>query len=189
MDGAEEEMRDGMERARRYAGFFDWPLNRDVAEFGVVESLAKSLKISGNLFFKNLSIRGRGSDPPDLEAMDFNDLRIAIEVTELVDGQAIHLYKQGFTGVYSLWGRDRFLNRLNEILAVKHACYDNLKDGPYGGGYIVVIHTDEIDLTHIAVQEYLSNAVFPGYPYIKKAFLILSYFPGIGYPLFELNLV
>lgn len=187
MDDADAEMFEGLLRSRQYAGFFDWP-DRDLAEYGVVESLAKALEKHGALFFSDLKIRGRGSDPPDLEAVDADGQRVAIEVTELVDGEAIHAHKIGRTSEIAEWGRQPFLDRVGQLLAKKEASSQRLMGGPYPGGYVVVLHTDETFLTHPAVDEYLKGQTFTGLPSINRAFLLLSYTPGKGYPYFELNI-
>lgn len=188
MDEVDAEMLEGLRRSRGYAGFFDWPASRDLAEYGVVESLAGSLEGDAALFFSDLKIRGRGNDPPDLEAFDEAGQRMAIEVTELVDGESIHAHKKGSTRKISEWGRERFLNRIEQLLSAKDARFQHMKGAPYLGGYIVVIHTDEHFLTHLAVEEYLRDHAFSGLKNIGRAFLLLSYFPGVGYPYFELNI-
>jgi hypothetical protein len=82
-------LHESRERSRGYADFFQWAADRDLEEWGVVITLAESLTLRGDPFFGEVKSRGRPNDPPDCEAKDTNDQRIAIEVTELVDGLAI----------------------------------------------------------------------------------------------------
>jgi hypothetical protein len=56
------QMREATERARGYADFFEFAPDRDIAEVGVVESLAESLARDGTAFFTGLQSRGRGND-------------------------------------------------------------------------------------------------------------------------------
>lgn len=188
MEGLDAEIIEAFERNRKYAGFFEWSPDRDLAEFGVVESLAKSLGARGELFFSDLKIRGRGNDPPDLEAVDAEGRRVAIEVTELVDGKVAHAHHVGRTWEVAEWKRDDFLAGLRTRLAAKDARFAHLKGGPYPGGYVVVVFTDEAFLTWLAVEEHLKGQAFGGLPHIDRAFLLLSYFPGKGYPCFELDI-
>ena len=90
-----ERMRAAREAARGYADFFGWPTNRDLEEQAIAGHLVASLKANGVPFFSEIKMRGRGNDPPDLEAIDAEGRRIAIEVTELVDGKAFSHTKLG----------------------------------------------------------------------------------------------
>lgn len=90
-----ELMRAAREKARVYADHFGWATNRDIEEWGVGTALAESLENENISLFKNIKRRGRQNDPPDCEALDVDGRRIAIEVTELVDGKAIQAYKAG----------------------------------------------------------------------------------------------
>jgi hypothetical protein len=74
-------LRAAIRRARGYADFFGWGSNRDLEELGVLTSLAGSLEKDANLFFNEVRVRGRGNDPPDLEAVDGERRRIGFEVT------------------------------------------------------------------------------------------------------------
>lgn len=186
-DGVNAEMLEALRRNRVYAGFFEWSPNRDLAECSVVESLAKSLDSKGKLFFCDLTIRGRGNDPPDLEAIDATGRRIAIEVTELVDENAIRAHKMGRTREIAEWGRQPFLDGLQRLLLAKNGRCQFLRGGPYPGGYVVVIHTDETFLNWVSVEDHLKGQVFKGLPHIDRAFLLLSYVPGKNYPCFELT--
>lgn len=89
------EIRAAHAKARGYADFFGWATDRDLEEWGVVSSLGESLQADNALFFSNLVRRGRPKDPPDCEARTESGERLAIEVTELVDGQAIQAFKEG----------------------------------------------------------------------------------------------
>jgi hypothetical protein len=53
---------------------------------------------------------------------------------------------------------------------------------------VLVIHTDEFFLDSASVECFLKGATF-NTSLITRAFLGLSYEPGKGYPVFELELV
>jgi len=71
-------------------------------------------------------------------------------------------------------------------MLAKDERYLKLKGGPYPGGYIVVVHTDEEFLS----PEFIRIAL-EGYEFrvqdISRAFVLLSYRSGM-YPYFELSL-
>lgn len=180
-------IRESIRRARGYADFFGWAPNRDLEEQGVVGSLAESLDADGFLFFSAIAIRGRGNDPPDLEAIDGAGNRVAFEVTELVDGQAIQAFKSGRTYDYAEWGKDKFLSTLSALLVAKNERFHKLKGAPYPGGYVIVVFTDETALPRPTVEAYLRGHIFPGLSHVYRAFLVLSYDPAIERcPYFEL---
>lgn len=168
-----------IKKARGYADFFDWQLDRDIEEWGVLSSLAESLKLDGRTLFSNLKRRGRPNDPPDCEARDNKGRRIAIEVTELVDGKTIQNYKAGHVYEWADWDKELFLSSLESLLYRKDSSYPKLKDPPYEGGYFVVIFTDEPLLNHSTVESYLAGYKFKKPKYLTKAFLLLSYDPSV----------
>lgn len=164
---------------RGYASFFEWPLDRNLAELGVVTYLAASMAADKQNLFHEIRSRGRGNDPPDCEALDHNGQRIAIEVTELVDPQGIANYQAGRVEDWSEWSRERFLSGVEERLAAKARRTASLKDPPYPGGYAVVIFTDEPQLTALTVRDYLRHHRFPAFEGMSMAFLLLGYDPSI----------
>jgi len=174
-------------KARGYSDFFGWPPDRDLEERGVVDLLLESLTVDGTNFFKDVSSRGRGNDPPDCDAIDFEGNRIAIEVTELVDPAAIRAYKQGHQYCWADWTRESFTAAIDERLTAKDRRFAALKDAPYPGGYIVIIHTDEPLLLADTVARHLTGHTLRPAGNVTRAFLLLSYDPHRRrYPYFEL---
>jgi hypothetical protein len=182
------EIRAARVKARGYADFFGWATDRELEEWGVVSSLSESLQTDNALFFSNLKRRGRSNDPPDCEAQTGNGERIAIEVTELVDGQAIQAFKEGRVYDWEEWTKEKFHSVLTDRISKKDKCFPKLKESPYIGGYIVVVHTDEPELSRTVVEGFLAELMLEKPKHIDRAFLILSYDPAIGHcPYFELN--
>lgn len=182
-------MRAAQAQRRGYADFFHWPLDRDLEERGLVQSLSEALESRGELFFHSVRSRGRPNDPPDCEALDGNGERIGIEVTELVDEAAIVAFRAGAIYEWAEWGADRFVRSMAERLIAKAGRYAKLKDSPYPGGYVVVLHTDEPNLNHEQVNRWLRDAPPFDAPNVSRAFLLLSYEPRVrGYPYFEIQL-
>ncbi|MGD2118771.1 MAG: hypothetical protein PVG66_10450, partial [Chromatiales bacterium] len=171
-------MREAREKARGYADFFGWGSDRDIEEWGVVTSLAESLETEGKNIFTSLKRRGRPNDPPDCEALDAYGSRVAIEVTELVDGKAIQAYKSGLIYEWADWDKEKFITSLESLLSRKDSRFTELKEPPYEGGYFVVIFTDEPMLDRSTVESYLEGYKFKKPEYLSKAFLLVSYDPG-----------
>ncbi|MEW8294369.1 MAG: hypothetical protein AB2715_06870 [Candidatus Thiodiazotropha sp.] len=182
-----EIIKSAIDHARGYADHFGWAFNRDLEELGVVELLSKALDAENKLFFSEIKIRGRGNDPPDCEAKTNIGKRLAIEVTELVSGEAIRDYKKGFIFKWAKWSRESFLTGLQLAINKKDTRYSKLKEPPYPGGYLLVIYTSEPSLNQEVVQRYLLNHKLSQPTHINYVFLILRYEPKTKkYPYFEL---
>jgi hypothetical protein len=172
-------MRAARKKDRGYASFYGWSTDRDLEEWGVTNTLRESLQHTGESFFENLSQRGRGNDPPDCEAVDAKGNRVAIEVTELVCPDAIQAYKEGRVYDYADWPKERFIAALEYRIVTKGARYEKLKGGPYVGGYVVLIYTDEPMLPIETVRKFLDGHVFSKPEGVARAFLLLSYDPAV----------
>lgn len=120
--------------------------------------------------------------------MDSSGKRIAIEVTELVDGRAIQAYKSGAVYEWADWTKDGLIPSLAGRIAEKGRRYATLKDGPYDGGYVIVIFTDEPLLPIETVSTFLSDHAFHRPDGVIRAFLLLSYNPQREvYPYLDLS--
>jgi hypothetical protein len=204
-------------KQRPHAPFFGWP-DKAVKEWGIAKSLEESLQADHRLFFSDLRPREPNSDPPDCEALGLDGSRIAIEVTELVDREAIELKnsikqirektrsfrdRDGKSGncpcgrmlrqdaiqrghqCSRQWDRDHFVQQLSA--GVKDKDSKQLKDAPYPGGYILVIHSDEEQLLYPAVERFLEGQVLERPVQIGRVFLILGYDPQVQRcPYFEI---
>lgn len=181
-------MREARAKARGYADHFGWSSDRDLEEWGVVTCLSEAMEAAGVPVFSQLKRRGRPNDPPDCEAVDSSGNRIAIEVTELVDGAAIRAFKEGRVYDWADWGKETFLSTLAALVSSKEKRFTKLKDPPYDGGYFVVVFTDEPNIGRLHVQKWLSGHKFFKETDSMRAFLLLSYDPQIrSYPFFELD--
>lgn len=185
-------MQAARDKARGYADFFGWAIDRDLEEWGVVVALAESMHADGTLFFSKIKSRRRPNDPPDCEALGESGQRLAIEVTELVDGPMIHEYKRARKerklSEWAEWNQQKFIDALTCCITKKDRHFPALKDPPYSDGYMVVIHTDEPGLPRNVVEKFLDGHVFQKPEYIDRALLLLSYDPSIERcPYFELK--
>lgn len=161
------------QKKRGYSDFFAWPVDRQVEEWAVVDSLKESLEKANAGFFNSLIARGRGNDPPDCEAALYEGGKLGIEVTELVDPLAIMAYKSGNTDHQAEWSELKLINSITQRLEVKDSSR-NIKGGPYDS-YMLVIHTDEPVLSFDYTYPLLSEYPFRFYTLINRAFLLMSF--------------
>jgi hypothetical protein len=172
-------MREARQKARGYADFWGWRTNRDLEEYGVIQSLCDSMEVDASLKYFDVIVRGRGKDPPDCEAIDESGLRVAIEITELVDEAAIHAYKAGRLYDWAAWTREDFVSAVNCLIHTKDGKCTELKDAPYEGGYHLVIFTDEPMLPRTRVEEIVTSQAFDRPKHIARVLLLLSYDPAV----------
>ncbi|MBX6333480.1 MAG: hypothetical protein IRY91_16650 [Gemmatimonadaceae bacterium] len=178
-DAILRKMEEAVRNERPHAAFFDWP-DREVAELGVAKAFSEAAVHEPGLPFQRLESCGQGNDPPDCEATDRSGRRVAIEVTELVDGNSIVRAKRKAPPLWGVWSRQVFVAGVQERLDEKDA--KELKGGPYDE-YMVLIHTDEPELPIETVEAWLARHTFKRPRRIDRAYLLLSYDPTRkGYP-------
>lgn len=180
-------MSQGIKPSRGYSDFFAYPEDRELEELRIVHSLKESLEITNVAFFDQASTRGRGNDPPDCEALLFDGRRLGVEVTELVDPEAIMAYKNGARMHWAEWDENKLISSITRRLKAKDIA-KNIKGGPYDI-YMVIIHTDEPILNFDYTFPILSDYPFRYYSVIDRAFLLMSYDPKYQCcPYIELNI-
>lgn len=140
------------------------------------------------------SLRTCGTDPPDCEAIDSAGRRIAIEVTDLVDGNAIQHAKRGRDTRKTTkkskpdvkvepWSARRFGARVLDLLRKKDG--KTLKNGPFAE-YLVLIACDEPALDRETVMAYLAALKRPQLVNVHRAYLVLYDAMAQAYALFRL---
>ena len=175
-------LREYIKRKREYASFFDW-FDKGQKELGVVESLLGSMKLQGANTFQNLYISPK--DPPDCIAKDQSSNLIGIEVTELVDEDAVRLNAQG-KNVYRKWTADEVVKEIESIIVGKDS--NTFHGGPYKK-LILVIHTDELDINFQALKPMLEIHEFKKTSQITEAYLLFTYDPtNKHYPHIQLKI-
>jgi hypothetical protein len=140
----------------------------------------ESLQHRGETLFDRVSSRGRGNDPPDCEAVGADEAPVAIEVTELVDPDAIVAHKNKRPYEWKDWSREKLQDAVARLLIAKAARRKSLKGGPYSE-YIVLIYTDEPMLAYDTAVTLLDGTRFATSRHIDRAFLLISYDPKVGY--------
>jgi len=193
MDAEEEkifirEIKEAIAKERGYADSFGWPPDRDLEEYSVVKFFCESLDKKNKLFLECSSIisRGRGNDPPDCEAKDLDGNIIGIEVTELVDPEAIMAFKKKQDYQWAKWDKSKFINAINNRLDAKNTPA-RIKGGPFKS-YIIIIYTDEPELNADYIKELLKGYRFTKRYLIDRAFLFIFFDPIYKtYPCIELE--
>jgi hypothetical protein len=171
---------------RKYGSFFDWP-DKPVKEWDVVCELLNSMHASGDYRYPRNFERVDG-DWPDCVIRDSNGVQVGIEVTEFVDQKAIEMCERG-KNVYREWTDEAVREKMAQILKRKD------EKAHRGGRYskvILVIHTDELELTSSRLFPILDANVFDRPRNIDEAYFICSYEPTLGdapkpYPYATLN--
>lgn len=185
-----KEIKNAIAKGRGYADSFGWPPDRDLEEYGVVRVFCETLKKESNLFLDINSImsRGRGNDPPDCEVKDLDGNIIGIEVTELVDPEAIVAFKKNQVYEWAEWDKSKLIDAINNRLDAKNIP-DRIKGGPYAG-YILIIYTDEPVLNADYIKDLLKGYRFARRNLIDRAFLFIFFDPIYKtYPSIELEFV
>lgn len=178
-----ERVQDAVRKQRPYAGFFHWP-ERAIAEWGIANAFSEAAASEEGFPLRELESKEPGEDPPDCEGIDAQGRRIAIEVTELVDGDAIARARRTGSNVWSTWNEPKIRAVLDHLLTEKDS--KTLQGGPYDE-YLVLIHTDEPALTFEQIKAAVVEHSFPRLRQIRRAYVLLSYDPQhCGYPYVKL---
>jgi len=146
------------------------------------------LEKEGKSFIDSNSIisRGRGNDPPDCEVKDFDGNIVGIEVTELVDPEAIIAFKKNQVYEWAEWDRTKLINAINNRLDAKNIP-ERIK-GRFYKSYIIIIYTDEPVLNPDYVKNLLKGYNFAKRNLIDRAFLFIFFDPIYKtYPCIELE--
>lgn len=179
-------IREAVKRQRPYADHFGFGVDRPTAEVGVAQELSDALVAAGQPpLATNIVSRGH-DDPPDCEGVSADGERIAIEVTELVDPNAIIAAKEGRRFDWAEWTREKLMKEIQRRLDGKDS--KELLGGPYAS-YVVIIYTDEPLLNAERVRSLLGETRFRPLTQVSRAFLLLSYDPKTETcPVIELHL-
>ncbi len=161
-------------RLRRYAGYRVWLREqRSLPEMGVARDLARSLEHAGDSALVRL--QPAPADPPDVLATDPSGRAVAIEVTELVDVEAIRRNRAG-EHVYRQWTMVDVLAKLEDLIRTKDG--KRFLGGPYER-VIVAIHTDEPAISWQECRAALESWSVAGLGQVTEAYFVFSWDPGI----------
>lgn len=161
---------------RGYATHFEDP-DKQMKELGVVKELLRSMELRGEAKYSNPI--SSLNDPPDCVVFDREGREVAVEVTELVDEEAI---RRSLHGDKVSQPRTP-VEEVEEIKVItKINCIIQKKDGKVfkGGPYakkILLIFTDETILVsrRFEYAEFLPKRSFGPVEQIDEAYFLFSY--------------
>lgn len=162
---------------RKHASFFQWH-DKAIQEFGIAQDFVDQFeKICGE---KVVHI-ARGSDPPDIIIRTEAEHSIGIEITELVDEDAIKFQIAGDARYFERvvhWNDENIREKIIQIvqrkdrLCAKAALiYDEL---------LLLIFTDEPKLRVNALMRATDGVQWPKTGAISQAYIIVGYDPSVG---------
>ena len=164
-----------LNEARQYAPYFALSKDKQQNELEVVHLFNQELKNRGASYFDSIFSREPGQDPPDCEAIGNGGERIGIEVTELVDGDAITSAKKREMLDQDLpIPSQQVINEVSAIIRRK----DNaiVKGEPYDL-YILIIYCDDPKFLDFEIISELRNKRFRPTNLIDHAYFLESYNP------------
>jgi hypothetical protein len=193
------------ENWRPYAPFSARPGEKAWQELEMVRRLSESIGSGGEPAFRELTkYEGDTKEEPPIDVTGFDRDRklVAFEVTELVDEMAINenvkrrddsgswtpLYRSGgvisrkWMPVYRSWTPETVIEKLEEIICEKDNKLRNASLEHFDR-VVLVIHTDEFDLSPDRYIEVVREHLFARPKHIDEAYLVFSYWPAYkGYP-------
>jgi len=195
--GIDRELREKVSRIRPHASFFDWPV-KVTKELGVVRTLVENLSADDPLAPITEVRPGEPNRAPDAIATRADGERVGIEVTELVDEEVTTHNVQAMRKtvgqdplermkhtVQRVWDEAGVRTAIQALLTEKDG--KTLHGGPFKE-YVVVIHTDEMMLTHDDTERWLCDHMFTGFRQITSTYLLFSYDPATDrYPYIRLG--
>jgi len=172
-------------KPRSHANFFEF-WKKSVKETGIFEEFIA--KLEGHLGIPIKTWKLADNDPPDVIAELENGQTIGVELTELVNKDAIdaQIHKpETYTGIALSFGANEALVKINSIIDSKSnklrkvvSIYDQL---------ILLIHTDEIMLTSATFVNSMQSHKFHSSDVFNSVHLMFSYEPASkSYPVISI---
>lgn len=163
-------------KPRKHANFFEF-WKKPVKETGIFEEFITKLEEHLGVPIKSWKLAD--NDPPDIVAELENGQTIGVELTELVNKDAIdaQIHKpEAYSGIALNFGADEALIKINSIIDSKSdklrnvvSMYDQL---------ILLIHTDEIMLTSATFVKSMQNHKLHSSNVFNSVHLMFSYEPA-----------
>ena len=168
-----------LNKLRKYASHWEAP-SKELKECGIAQDWLGS--IGDKSVYNIRTLKAVDDQWPDCEIKNNSGENCGIEITEIVEPLAVRENEKG-NDVYRLWEDPEVIEAIKERLDAK-----NLKS--HGGKYqklIVLLHTDEFEITHDRFDELVSKHEFSGLNNIDEAYLLYSYKDG-KYPVTKLDI-
>lgn len=158
-----------LSKIRRYSNFFEAP-SKELKELNVAKKWLDAYGCEHGYAVDTLVVVD--DEWPDCELMTSIGAPCGIEVTELVDRDCI-VRNQREENVYRTWSDSDIVEAISDRLLDK-------SKKSHGGKYnklIVLIHTDEFEISYDRYNNYLGEHLFALSENIDEAYLVYSYDP------------
>jgi hypothetical protein len=172
-------LREAHQRSRGYAPYWEWVPDRSMAELHAARVLHKFLVAAGKMVSGSLtSLTKLQADPPDVLLETVNGRRVGIEVTELLDPDAVkrHSYrkKRGDPPAYDSapWTPTSMAKALSGIIGVKDHKLRKVASG-FDECFLAIV-TDEPGIDEWLSRDAVSRC-WSTVQHIHRAFLVMSY--------------
>ena len=176
--------RKGALRRKHASSFLASREDKEREEKGVAEEFVKWLEQQGSAQIK--SIR-KGDDPPDIILETVDNKLLAVEVTELVNQEAIDSQladDPSYLAKLLDWSAETTPFRIEKCLQRKQLAAQSISHLYHR--YIVLLHTAELILVASELERHIKGHEWPQFQGIDAAYVLGSYEPGFGYPVTEL---
>ena len=104
---------------RQHAPYFALSADKQENEVEVARVLREEMLRRGEESYDSIRSRRLGNDPPDCEAVSSNQERVGIEVTELVDEQAVKEASRGTAVLHNAVAPLSAVERISTIVGQK----------------------------------------------------------------------
>lgn len=175
------------EQLRKHAPYFALSKDKQQNELEVVDLFNRELNSQGVEHFHSIVVRGSGKDPPDCEATANGGELIGVEVTELVDEDAIASAYNGKMIDQNLpIPPSVVIEKVSAIIRRKDSAV--VKGGPYDL-YILIIYCADPAFLDFEIHNRLRNERFGPTKLIDHVYFFESYNPWTkSCPYIELRL-
>ncbi|MEM8497648.1 MAG: hypothetical protein AAF542_06465 [Pseudomonadota bacterium] len=162
---------------REHAGFFNWH-EKEIKEAGVTDIFLDPRNHEGQHSFETFNVNP--NDPPDIWLFDGNGDKTGLEITELVNSQAIDAQIHGLSNYWSeceRWAnKEYFEEKINEQVSQKSdKCRDLVSEAL---NFELLFHCDELWVEKCC-DAFLSEGVNMNPHVFGRVWLLLSYSPHL----------
>ncbi|MBC8210404.1 MAG: hypothetical protein H8E21_05000 [Gammaproteobacteria bacterium] len=177
-----ELIEDVKKQIRKHASFFHYPRKYEkTKELSIAIRFFEGLRSLEGRKFRNIK---NGDDPPDIMAFNSLGEKIALELTELVNEDAINSQIQGKRSYFSevvSWDKDNTLDEIQNIINKKSKSLEAVYSDAYSAVFLLLF-TDEPKLPFKRVNQFVNNHNWEIPLNINEAYILFSYTPDKDLP-------
>ena len=162
---------------RNHADFFNWP-DQQVQEKVIGLDFFQKLEESSDEYLENIE---SAEDPPDVKITTSKNRVVGVEITELVDQQAIEYEINGdprYCERVVSWNRENTLEAMESIISRKDAKCENVPKSY--DSMVLLIFTDEPRLKSDTLKDYFLGHQWSEVNNLNEAYILTGYEPEHG---------